>query len=145
MSIFASFTQATIPIPFDPPHTVTLQKLTGRQLARAGEESLVEAQAYVARMGGAEFRKQLAEVGDGDAVKEAVAKAQADPMSGYHKPTLIKHGLKAWSYDRAIDDAAIEDLDDDALEFLSREVLKLTKPALFEADPKNDSGSSTAA
>ena len=37
MSIFASQTRSTLPLPCDPPHTVTLQKLTGADLERAQE------------------------------------------------------------------------------------------------------------
>lgn len=147
MSIFASRTQKTIPIPFDAPHEVTLQKLTGRQLERASQENQIEAQQFVSRMGGAEFRKQLESVGDSVAVAEQMATIKADPMFGYHKPTLLKHGVKAWTYDVPITDQAIEDLDDDALEFFAREVMKLTKPSLFvsaKADIKNEHGSFTA-
>jgi len=61
--------------------------------------------------------------------------------------------LVAWSYDAAInrqeppaeDYDAIRDLDDDAVDFIAREVLRQTKPALFvetiedaEAQKKSD-------
>lgn len=150
MSIFASRTQKTIPIPFDAPHEVTIQKLAGRHLEKAAQEHQIETQSYVARMGGAEYRKQLNAVGDSEEVAKQVAALQADPMFGYHRPTLIKFGVKAWTYDELITDATIEDLDDQALEFFSREVLKLSKPSAFqtkdeaETERKNVTGSSTA-
>ncbi len=145
--MFASRTTVTIPIPFDPPHTVTLQRLPGRHLRTAEEQNRIEAMAYVERMGGEAFRKQLEAVGDTAAVKEAMKEAQADPLNGYHKPTLIKFGVKAWTCEEEVGPAAFDDLEDEAIDFLAREVLRITKPALFigeETARKNASSGSTA-
>jgi hypothetical protein len=131
--MFASRSTKTIPVPFDPPHEVTIQQLPGRHLERASQENYIEAQAYVTRLGGAEFRKQLQEVEkDSGDVKAEIVKAKADPLNGYHKPTLIKFGLKSWTYDDPITEAAIADLTDEGEDFIARAILKLTKPSLFQ-------------
>lgn len=151
MSIFASRTSKTIDVPFDPPHTVTIQRLAGRHLAKAASAHQMAAIESYRELGGAEFQKELEALGDQAAKEEAVRKAAADPMHGYDRDLLILHGLKSWSYTDEADPAtmlaitaeAIADLTDDAAEWLAREILRYTKPSLFqtaeeaEADVKN--------
>jgi hypothetical protein len=147
MSIFASRTQQTIDLPFDVPHTVTIQKLAGRHLEQAKQANQAAAVESLRRMGGATFQRELNAIGPSVVIADAVAKVQANPLSGYDRYVLLEKGIKAWTY---VDDAgavipvtaaAIEDLDDEAIDFLARAVLQLTKPALFavdaEADQKN--------
>lgn len=160
--MFASKSQQTIPIAFDAPHTVTIRKLTGRELERAQFDhlrSLVAGRS--ARGWAAHFQQKLAA---GTAVAADAEKVLTDPLSGYDRTTIIRAGLLAWSYPDAItavtvkgpDTApdqivdAVADLDDDGAEFIATEIMRLTKPALFqtaedsEAARKNDSGPSIA-
>jgi len=136
VSIFASRSLKVVSIPFDEGQTVTIQKLPGRHLATAQEAKQLAARAYVERMGGDAFRKELAALGD--AAPAAVAQAQADPLNMYDRLTLLQKGIKAWTYvDEAgtpvpVTEAAIDDLSDEAAAFLAREILQLTKPALFQ-------------
>ena len=156
MSIFASQTQSDpIPVPFDPPHTVTVRKLTGREVEAAQTEhmkSLVAGRS--ARGWSAAFHRLIA----GVATPADAQKALADPLEGYDRTALVRAGLVAWSYAlpiRRIETTAtdtttvtvvdaVEDLVDEALEFIAGEVLRLTKPALFltpalaEDDQKKD-------
>lgn len=132
MSIFASRTTQTIALPFDVPHTVTVQKLAGRHLQKAAMEKQVSAQAFVARMGGEAFRTQLAAVGDDKETAALVRKAQADPLNTYDRYVVLQKGIKAWSYDEPVSEQAIEDLDEEAVDFLARAILQLTKPGLFQ-------------
>jgi len=145
MSIFASLTTTTIPLPFDPPHTVTIQKLSGRLVDGAQLEHM---RGFVEGRGRNWAVKFLALARAGTASNVDAQQVLDDPLSGYDRIALVRGGLKAWTYEEAgkpkpITDAAIEDLDDEALEFLARAVLQLTKPALFqtaeqrEADQKN--------
>jgi hypothetical protein len=154
MSMFASRVTKTIPIPFEEGQTVTLQKLNGRHLEQAAQRRAIAAQQFVRDLGGAEFRRQLAEAtaeaqpaaaappAEGEEAAPAreltaVEKAQADPLNGYDIRTLLYRGIKAWSLPESLkadstgDIAALEDLDEEAREWFAREVLRLTKPALF--------------
>lgn len=147
MSIFSSRTIKTLDIPFDEPHTVTIQKLSGRHLGKARDAYVAELYSGIAKRGGAAVQKDMQLLMGDDKAKtdDAIEKVKKDPLGGLDKFTLVKFGVKGWSYDdRAVDDEAIDDLDDDALEFFAREVMRLTKPALFldepaaEAARKND-------
>jgi len=146
MSIFASqTTSASIPIPFDPPHTVTVRKLTGREIEAAQVVQRDGLNGVSARSWAATFRRML-EHGPTD---RQVQQAIADPLTGYDRFALVRSGLVAWSYPQPVKlkpgrtvpatsaDApevdAIEDLDDEAVDFIAREVLRLTKPGLFYA------------
>jgi hypothetical protein len=144
MSIFASRTQQTIAIPFDVPHTVTVQKLSGLQLEAAYAARLTASTETLKRMGGAAFRDDLAALGDSTAVAALVAQAQADPLTHYDRTTVLEKGIVGWSYDGAPTRALIEDLSQEAATFLARAILALTLPPQDEASRKNASGSSTA-
>jgi predicted butyrate kinase (DUF1464 family) len=137
VSFFASQTSATIPIPFDPPHTVTIRKMTGREVELA---QAVHAGEIASGRGWAErFRRVLVQgIKDG-----AAAQVLADPLNGYDRRTVIASGLLAWSYETPKTLETLADLEDEAAEFVAHAILKLTKPALFqtadeaEADRKN--------
>jgi hypothetical protein len=137
-SPFASQTQSDpIPLPFDPPHTITVRKLTGREIERAQQAHRDGLTTGNARSWAVTFRRML-EKGASD---PEVLKVLADPLTGYDRYELVRAGLVAWSYpqpitadrkalgDPAVD--AIDDLDDEAVDFIATEVLRLTKPALF--------------
>jgi|SRR4051794_27626521 hypothetical protein len=146
MSIFASQTTETIPIPFDAPHAVTIQKLTGRDVDAAQLDHMAGVVTGRGRNWAVRFL-ELARAGA--ATEQDARKVLDDPLSGYDRLTLAKRGVKGWTYTKAdgtpleVTAAAVEDLDDEALEFCARAVLQLTKPALFqtaderEADRKN--------
>ena len=142
MSIFASRAQKTIELPFDAPHTVTIQKLAGRHLEKARQESLFQSVDYVKRIGGLAFQKELAAATGGDDAekKRAVEDAQQDPLTSVDVRTVLQFGIKAWSYDQAVTTEAVEDLTDEAAEFLAREILRFTKPALFDAEAAEKNG-----
>lgn len=145
MSIFASRTQQTVPIPFDEPHTVTIRKLAGRHLQAAREASQAAAVAAVARMGGAAFQRELQAAGGNDpaAVVALVAAQQADPLNGLDRYVVLAKGIVAWTYvDEAgaplpVSAAAIDDLDEQAADFLARAIVALS-PTADEASRKND-------
>jgi len=129
MSIFASRSQQTIDVPFDPPHTVTIQKLAGRHVEQARQEQMVASMAYVKRVGGiAEFRKEVATVGDADAVARQVAAVQRDPARQYARSVVLEKGITAWSYDEPLTPDTIADLDDQAADWLFHAILDLTFP-----------------
>lgn len=133
MSIFASQTTASVPMPDG--QTVTIRKLSGRHLEAAALETMVAAREYMRRMGGDEFRKELAAVlPDATDLGAAIARAQADPLQSYDKYVVCKKGITQWTFDVPLSESAIEDMDADAVETLARAVLKLSKPSLFHAE-----------
>lgn len=138
MSIFASRVTKTIPIPFDPPHTVTIQRLAGRHLERAKTESLFASADYLKRMGGASFQQELSSLGNPAEVAAAVEKARADPLQKYDRLTVLEKGIKAWTYDDPPSRAALEDLTEEASDLIARAILRLTFPDAFDAEAKKN-------
>jgi hypothetical protein len=131
-SPFASQSIETIPIPADPSATVTIRKLTGGELdaAQAAHLKSTLAGQWAPHGWAARFQRQLAK---GIATVADVAAGLADPLNGYDRLALVTAGLVAWSYtDPPLSPAAIGDLDDESLEYFAREILRRTKPALFQ-------------
>lgn len=126
MSIFASYVTKIVPLPFDEPHAVTIQKLSGKHLAAARQASVVASMDLVRSMGGATIGQEVAAVAA--QLPDQVAAVQADPMKRYDRSTVLVHGVKAWTYQEAITADTLADLTDDAAEFLAREILTLTLP-----------------
>lgn len=127
MSIFAADTTATWPIPSDPTQTVTIRKLTGRELDRAQQEHLSAlVSGRPARGWASVFTRAIKDGVSTDAV------VPHDPLNGFDRFTVIKSGLTGWTYPKPVTPEIIETLDDDAVEFLATEILRLTKPSLFQ-------------
>lgn len=120
-----------IPLPFDEGQWIQVRKLTGRECEQAQEAH--RGSLGSSRLWAATFRRAL-EKGASD---PEVLQAIRDPLTGYDRYALVRSGLKAWSYPEAItkEGGAIDDLDDEAVDFIATEVLRLTKPALFHATP----------
>lgn len=129
-SPFASLiASAEIPLPFDEGQWVKVRKLTGRQYEQA--QTAHREGAFRTEKWSGLFRLSL----EHGITSEQVQQAMRDPLTGFDRYELVTLGLVAWSYDRAIEKASIDDLDDDAIEFIAREVLKVTKPGLFAEQP----------
>ena len=133
MSIFASRVQKTLELPFDPPHTVTIQKLSGRHLERAMQENQIAAAEFLRRMGGAAFQQELTATVVSD---EDMARARSNPFMRYDRGIILQRGIKAWSYPDPITAATVEDLSEEAADFLAREILALTLSAQEAAAQK---------
>lgn len=122
-----------IPLPFDEGQWIKVRKLTGKEYEGA---QLAHRIGFVNGDKWAGLFRDSLENGP-SAV--AVQKALADPLTGFDRYALARAGLVEWSYPGPInrkepppeDYDAIRDLDDDAIEFSAREVLKRTKPLLF--------------
>jgi len=134
MSIFASQVQKTLPIPHDPPHTVTIRKLTGKQLQRALKARQAEVTQDMRDLGGAAFLKELRTLGDEDLARAAKV---VDPFASYDPDVLIQAGTVSWTHDRACDLEAKDDLDDETREWLSRAIYELSRRRTPE-EAKND-------
>jgi hypothetical protein len=144
-SPFASHTVSDpLPLPCDPPHTVTVRKLTGREIEAAQEAHRGAMATGSARSWAAAFRRMLEHGASDPEVRAAIR----DPLTGYDRFALVRSGLVAWSYPLPIRRQettatgtngtvtvvdAVEDLTDEAVDFIATEALRLTKPALFQA------------
>jgi len=125
MSIFASYVTRIVPLPFDEPHEVTIQKLSGKALQAARQAQIAASMDFVKAIGGAAFGRELAAVGESAAL---VAEAQADPTRQYDRPTILAKGVKAWTYPEPPSPAQLDDLDEQAADFLFHAILDLTLP-----------------
>jgi hypothetical protein len=111
-SIFASRVPKTIEIPFDPPNTVTIKRLSGKHLAKAALENQLNSIDTFRRMGGAKFQKELNEIRTepkDDAAKDATATAAPDPLAGYDKYALMTRGIVAWTYPESLKPELVND------------------------------------
>lgn len=160
MSVFTSLVTKTVPVPGDAPNSVTIRKLAPKHLKEA-RDIVAEARAVEWRktmremmdIGGpaviSELQNELRKAMGLDATAEAATDAPAkdataaDPMADYDAVTLLRHGVIGWTYDRAHSLDAYEDLDEGVRDALAAEILRLTKPELFqtstevEAEQKN--------
>lgn len=158
-SPFASRTTKVVPLPFDEPHTVTIQKLAGRHLETAHELMLAENAASLQRLGGIKVQHEIDQIRKAELkaakeedrpVADPVEKVKADPMSQYDRTHVLYRGIKAWTYDEPLKPVpiveegvtrmhipAIDDLTEEAADFLAREILALTLPPRDEAEQKN--------
>ena len=145
MSIFTSRVTKTLPIPGEvPEQTVTIRKLAGRHLEAAAVEAQRKSMANVQAIGGPALVKEFMAMSDGpkpkpgtseddeDGPKASDAPVVDDPMNGYDPATLIKCGVIGWSLPDEVTPELLADMDDERVEWLSTEILKLAKPRLFQ-------------
>ena len=144
--MFASTSTRTIALPSAPGQTVTIHKLSGKAYDEAQYAHMIGVATGRGRNWATTFLRRAAA---GTATTADAAKVLADPLSGFDRLALVKGGLVAWTCEEAgqpkpVTEAAIEDLEDEPLEFLATAILRLTKPALFltpeedAAERKND-------
>jgi hypothetical protein len=163
MSVFTHRVQKTIAIP-GTPFDAVIRKLNPKHLEAAAMAEQIKVFTMPDAVGGAvKFKelKKLFELTPEERAEVAARKAAspapdapADPLEGYDRVTLVDKGLVSWTADEPIETpaqkrAAIEELDEETLDTLAREVLKLARPKLFltadeaAADTKNGGGRCT--
>jgi hypothetical protein len=126
MSIFASQTSDTLPMPDG--GSVVIRKLTGAEYEEAQSAHLkAVTQGHHARGWSGTFRRQLAKGVATDADVQAMV---VDPLNGFDRATVVRCGVVSWTYGDVTPER-LADLDDDALELLATEVMRLSKPSLF--------------
>lgn len=144
MGLTTNVTQR-VEIPHEPGEWMEFKKLSRRQLEDAERTRRLESYEELRVMGGelyeALVRGNREQVMQQAGVDEAeVAAAQRDPLTRYDTFTLLRHGIKAWSYDATLSDAARAELDDETAEWAAREILKFSRPQLFEDEEDEQSG-----
>lgn len=128
-SIFASDVTQEYGIPNAPgAATITLRKLTGRELERAEAEHLKSTVAGESTRG---WSLRLRKILNSGATNADAAEVLADPLTGFDRFVIIKAGAVKWSLERKLTTAALEDLDDETVDWMATEILRLTKPRLF--------------
>lgn len=138
--MFASHTTKTLPIPFNPPHTVTIHKLSGRAIDAAQFAHMTGVATGRGRNWATTFVRRAAA---GVATNADAEKVLADPLSGYDRLTLCKEGITSWTCEHQgkpvpVSPDTIDDLEDEALEWFATQVLQLTKPHLFQTDEERE-------
>lgn len=161
-SPFASRTVVTLPIPFDPPNEVTLQKLAGRHLQKAEVAAQANWIETMDAKGGIKKQREILKAYKDDEPKpdpekepEPEPEKPVDPLAQLDPYTVCRFGIKAWTYDESLSldadtqrIAALDDMDQDSLEWFATEVMRLTRPRLFQTKAehkeaeKNDSAAS---
>jgi len=141
-SPFASLTVSDpIPLPWDAQAWCKVRRLTARELDQAAESHRGQFASGNPRQWPGLLRRAL-EKGASD---PEVLTAIRDPLLGYDRFSLVRSGLVAWSYPFPLQKTTttatgttaitivdpIDDLDDEAIDFLAHAVLKLTKPGLY--------------
>ena len=129
MSIFASYVTRIVPLPFDEPQTVTIQKLSGKALEAARQARIADSMEFVRSLGGAAFGRELAAATAGrEGAAEVTAGGDADPLRKYDRTMVLVKGVKAWTYEEPLTPDRLDDLDEQAADFLFRAILELTLP-----------------
>jgi len=139
-SIFTHRIVVTKDVPHDPGQTVTFRKLAPRHLEMAAQESQRQSIQQVKESGGPKLLGEIQrEFADPEKKKDLEAATSRDPLLTYDRVTLLEKAVKEWSYPEPADRTSFEELDDETLQWLATEILRLSKPSLFEteADRKN--------
>lgn len=161
-SPFASRTVVTLPIPFDPPNEVTLQKLAGRHLQKAEVAAQANWIETMDAKGGIKKQREILREYEADKPaaepeEEPKEEKPVDPLAGLDPYTVCRFGIKAWTYDESLAEdpetkrvLALDDMDADSLNWFATEVMRLTRPGLFltkeerkEAEKKDSAASLT--
>lgn len=140
MSIFTHRVVVTRDVPHDPGQSVTFRKLAPRHLEAASKEAQRQSIQDVKEAGGPKLVGEIQrEFADPEKKKELEAATTKDPLLTYDRVTLLEKSVKEWSYPEPADRTSFEELDEETLQWLSTEILKLSKPSLYEteADRKN--------
>jgi hypothetical protein len=117
-----------VPVPGDDGAWVTLRALGGTKLREASQEKSRQ-QLMVFKAMGADGIKAIQEAGR----EQTDAALKADPLAAYDIDTLIRAGIVGWSYYQGkpkVED--IDSLDDATQEWAATEILKMSKPQLWE-------------
>lgn len=139
-SIFTNRVVVELPVPHDEGQSITIRKLAPRHLEAAAKESQRQSINDVKEAGGAKLVGEITrEFKDPDKAKDLADAVKRDPLMTFDRVTLISKAVTAWSYEQALTLDVFEELDEETQQWLATEILKLSKPTLYEteADRKN--------
>jgi hypothetical protein len=146
-SIFANRITQTIAVPGMDGQTITIRKLAPRHLeasaAEAQRKGLAVSRAMADQLAGFDVgvlrdlrsldepKPSVADADKDDAAP--VARATANPLDGYDALTLIEKGVTEWTFSEPIGRESFEEIDADTRDWLATEILRLSRPSLFQS------------
>jgi hypothetical protein len=101
--------------------------LTAKSLAAARQATVAASMELVKAIGGQAIGRELADLGSA-AVADQVEQVQADPLRRYDRSTVLAKGITSWTYSEPLTPERLDDLTDEAADFLARAILTLTLP-----------------
>ena len=132
--MFSSRVTKPIKTPTKPQYTVTIRQLSGRAKERCQQATLAKAADMMQRVGGAAVFDQIRQMGGEDKVREQVE--DHDPTAAYDRDQVLLDGVVSWTADEPVTADTLADLEDPTSDLLFREILRLSKVALNDADVK---------
>lgn len=135
-SPFASRNVKTLPIPFDPPHEVTLQKLAGRHLEKAETAAQAKWIESMDAKGGIKKQREILRAYEDDKPKDVTPEPEpekdkaVDPLAGLDPYTVCRFGIKSWTYEESLKPEPVEDDEDSPFALLQAELLKRLDEAI---------------
>ena len=132
--MFSSRVTKAIKTPTKPQYTVTIRQLSGRAKERCQQATLAKAADMMQRVGGAAVFDQIRQMGGEDKVREQVE--DHDPTAAYDRDQVLLDGVVSGTADEPVTADTLADLEDPTSDLLFREILRLSKVALNDADVK---------
>ena len=139
--MFASRITKTVTTPSDPQYDVVIRRLSGRKLEKAQMAVMFGGVDLMQKVGGADVMRQIQTLGGAEAVRRS---GETNPSQRYDRTEVLRAGIVTWATtgsaqpdglasddDRA---ALVDDLEEPVADFLFREVLRLSRVAVTEAD-----------
>jgi len=133
--MFSSRIKKDIDTPTDPSYVVTIRQLSGRQRERCQQAVLKKAAELITNIGGAAAFGEIQRLGGEKSVRD---KADRDPSSSYDREQVLVEGVLSWTADEEVTPETIGDLEAGTSDLLFREILRLSRVAVTEADAEAD-------
>lgn len=133
--MFASEVTSKLEVPGEIGQWVEIKKLGWKKLREAVEvasEGAMRAMRALGKDGLEAVRGVTA-----DQIAEQQKAAADDPASAFDPTTLLRAGVKAWSYERKLTPEALDDLDPAMASWLVREIAVLSQPPKDVSAEKN--------
>ena len=127
--MFASRITKTVRTPSDPSYDVVIQRLSGRELEKAKKAVMFCGVDYLQKVGDVEVMRQIQALGGPEGITRAV---DANPWQRYDRTEVLRSGIVSVSDDDWT--AVVDDLEESVAGFLFREILRLSRVAVTEAD-----------
>lgn len=134
MSIFTSLVQKTLTVPGDDAYSIVIRRLAPKHLEAARAVTYRQSLKSMRQLydeAGKDVVEQIQKATSDGSAADAV---NADPLIAFDAVTLIEAGVVSWTYDAPLTRDSFEDIDADIQHWLATEILKLTKPSLYQTD-----------
>lgn len=130
-----------VDVPHEEDAWFDLLKLSWVQIRKARKAATLDS-AETAKAFGAELMKALSSDDKGEEKALRLIKTQQYDESMFDTELLLLAGVSGWSYDEAVDEGTIKELDEETAAWAKQAIIDLTKPP-SEEEVKKISESST--